>query len=110
MHAGRTVMSVDDMKKASTRNLSGSPSKAGQSTVRSRKSSSEDELRPHYDLDYSASRPNRFAARFAEGAVAVVLDPDVATVFQSSEAVNTFLRSAISAMPSVEARKKKQAS
>jgi hypothetical protein len=28
------------------------------------------------------------------------LEPDVAAVFQSSEAVNTFLRSAIAAMPS----------
>jgi hypothetical protein len=69
----------------------------------------EDELRPHYDLDYTKSRPNRFAARFAEGAVAVVLDPDVATVFRSSEAVNSFLRSAISAMSDVETRGKKRA-
>jgi hypothetical protein len=91
------VTSVDDVKKASTKNPDRSPSKLGESTARSRKSS-EDELRPHYDLDYSRSRPNRFAERFAEGTVAVVLDPDVAMVFQSSEAVNAFLRSAISAM------------
>jgi hypothetical protein len=70
---------------------------------------STDEMRPHYDFDYSKSRPNRFAARFVEGAVAVVLDPDVASVFRSSEAVNDFLRSAISAMPQPEARKKKRA-
>jgi len=31
--------------------------------------------------------------------VAVLLDPDVATVFQSSESVNALLRSVISAMP-----------
>jgi hypothetical protein len=31
--------------------------------------------------------------------VAVVLDPDVASVFQSSESVNTLLRSVISALP-----------
>ncbi|HEX7150934.1 MAG TPA: hypothetical protein VF618_05560 [Thermoanaerobaculia bacterium] len=67
-------------------------------------------MRPHYDFDYSKSRPNRFASRAAEGAVAVVLDPDVATVFRSAEAVNTFLRSAISAMPPVQPAKKKRAS
>jgi hypothetical protein len=31
--------------------------------------------------------------------VAVVLDPDVASVFQSSESVNSLLRSLISALP-----------
>jgi len=31
--------------------------------------------------------------------VAVVLDPDVASVFQSSESVNSLLRSVISALP-----------
>jgi hypothetical protein len=67
-------------------------------------------MRPHYDFDYSKSSPNRFADRFAEGAVAVVLDADVATVFQSSEAVNAFLRSAISAMPPVEARRRNRSS
>jgi len=33
------------------------------------------------------------------GAVAVVLDPDVASVFQSSDSVNSFLRSVITALP-----------
>jgi hypothetical protein len=59
---------------------------------------SADDLQPEYRLDYSKSRPNRFAREFAEGAVAVVLDPDVARVFDSSEAVNRLLRSVISAM------------
>ncbi len=35
----------------------------------------------------------------AEGALAVVLEPDVAAVFRSSEAVNALLRSVIAAMP-----------
>lgn len=69
-----------------------------------------DELRPHYDFDYSSAKPNRFAPRFAEGAVAVVLEPDVANVFRSSDAVNKFLRSAIAAMPNTAAAKKKRAS
>ena len=69
-----------------------------------------DELRPHYDFDYSKARPNRFAARFSGDTVAVVLDADVATVFQSSEAVNSFLRSAITATRQQAPRKRKRAS
>jgi hypothetical protein len=65
-------------------------------------------MRAHYDFDYSKSRPNRFAERFVAETVVVVLDPDVAGVFQSSEAVNTFLRSAIAAMPGLESRRKKR--
>ncbi|MEO8378857.1 MAG: hypothetical protein ABI779_04255 [Acidobacteriota bacterium] len=66
-------------------------------------SSSEapDELRPEYDLEFK--RPNRFAKRLkGKSVVAVVLDEDVADVFQSSEAVNELLRSVIKAMPSRE--------
>jgi hypothetical protein len=64
-----------------------------------------DEMRSHYDFDYSKSKPNRFASRFAEGSITVILDPDVASVFQTSENVNAFLRSAIAAMPPSEASK-----
>ena len=56
-------------------------------------------LRSEYRLDYRKSKPNRFAATMSEGAVAVVLEPDVAAIFKSSEAVNALLRSVISAMP-----------
>ena len=57
------------------------------------------EMRPEYQFDYGKSRSNRFAGRVQAGAVAVVLDPDVASVFGSSDAVNALLRSVISAMP-----------
>jgi hypothetical protein len=67
-----------------------------------------DEMRSHYDFDYSKARPNRFAERFSDETVAVVLDPDVAHVFQSSDSVNAFLRSAITAMPQTETPKKKR--
>jgi hypothetical protein len=61
---------------------------------------SPDELRPEYDLDFSAMRPNRFAARLkGKSVTAVILDADVAEVFRSSEAVNDLLRSVIKAMP-----------
>jgi hypothetical protein len=59
----------------------------------------EDDLRAEYRFDYSTARPNRFAEHMGAGTVAVVLDPDVAAVFRSSEAVNQLLRSVISALP-----------
>jgi hypothetical protein len=68
----------------------------------------DDDLLPHYDFDYTKARPNRFAERLAGDVIAVVLDPDVAEVFQSSEAVNAFLRAAISAMPGTSDRPKKK--
>lgn len=55
-----------------------------------------DELRDEYEFDYTASKPNRFAAKLAY-TTAVVLQPDVAEVFHSSKAVNDLLRSAIAA-------------
>ena len=75
-----------------------------------KRAKAEPSMQSHYDFDYSKSKPNRFASRFAQGTIAVVLDPDVASVFQSSEAVNTFLRSAIEAMPASESSKRKRAS
>lgn len=60
----------------------------------------QDTLRPEYRFDYSKSKPNRFAEKMSKETVAIVLEPDVAAVFKSSEAVNALLRSIISAMPS----------
>lgn len=57
------------------------------------------EMRAEYKFNYAKARPNRFAARMKGSTVAVVLDPDVASVFQSSKAVNSLLRSVISALP-----------
>ena len=59
-----------------------------------------------YRFDYSKARPNRFAASMKGSTVAVVLDPDVASVFQTSEAVNIILRSVISALPDVKRKAK----
>jgi hypothetical protein len=59
----------------------------------------ESGLRAAYTFDYGRSRPNRFASRMRENAVAVVLEPDVAQVFDSSDSVNRLLRSVISALP-----------
>jgi hypothetical protein len=67
---------------------------------RRKKSVKEDELRSEYRFDYSKSKPNRFAGQMSEGSIAIVLEPDVAAVFKSSEVVNALLRSIISAIPS----------
>jgi len=55
-----------------------------------------DDLRPHYDFEFSKMKPNRFAGMKLSSPI--YLDDDVAEVFDSSEAVNTVLRSAIRAM------------
>lgn len=64
-----------------------------------RRRQAEDDIRAEYRFDYGKAKPNRFAARMKGDTVAVVLDPDVASVFQNSERVNSFLRSVIAALP-----------
>jgi hypothetical protein len=49
-----------------------------------------DEVLPEYD--FSRSRPNRYAARYAKGSVIVALDPDVAAVFPGAREANEALR------------------
>lgn len=58
------------------------------------------ELLPEYRFDYSKARPNRFAKRLKTGIRAIVLDPDVASVFATNESVNAVLRALIETMPS----------
>ena len=55
--------------------------------------------RPEYHFDYTKAQPNRFAGRARPGSVAVLLDPDVARVFQSAESVNAVLRALVATMP-----------
>lgn len=54
-----------------------------------------DDMRPEYDFDYAHAKPNRFASRMTQPVVAVVLESDVAQVFDSSAKVHAQLRSAI---------------
>jgi len=56
-------------------------------------------VRREYRFDYTKSRPNRFTSHMKGRTVAIVLDPDVASVFGSSESVNSLLRSVIKALP-----------
>ena len=77
--------------------------------VRKKKPVDQETLRSEYQFDYSKSQPNRFAAKMSKGAVAVVLEPDVAKIFRSSEVVNALLRSIIAAMPSKQDRRANRA-
>jgi hypothetical protein len=64
-----------------------------------------DDLQAHYDFDYSKAKPNRFAARIKQESVMVVLDPDVADVFPTSESVNEALRVLTRALQNLPATK-----
>lgn len=71
----------------------------------------DDDFRPEYGPDFFKNlKPNRFAG--VTFAPPIYLDKDVAEVFDSSEAVNSLLRSAIKAMrtavpkPSTESEKR----
>jgi hypothetical protein len=60
-----------------------------------------EDLREHYSFDYSKAKPNRFADRFSDESLVVVLEPDVAAVFTTSEAANQALRGLITALGSL---------
>ena len=55
-------------------------------------------MREEYRFDYKRAKRNRFAAKIAEESIAVILDPDVAARFKSSQAVNAALRSVLAAL------------
>ena len=63
----------------------------------------EGDMLREYRFDYSKARPNRFARNVAEGSLVVVLEPELAQVFKSSEQVKTILRAIADALPRQEA-------
>ena len=66
------------------------------------KSRKVQDMAPEYRFDYRKAKPNRFAARLTDRLTAplvVMIEPDVAKIFKSSEQVNKALRALISAMP-----------
>ena len=65
-----------------------------------------DDMQAEYQLDYSKARSNRFAPKIPEGARLVILDPDIAQVFTTPEAVNAVLRALIATMPKTNANDK----
>jgi len=58
----------------------------------------EDDLLPEYRFEYRQARPNRFASDVTEGSLVVVLEPEIAQVFKTSETVKTILRAIANAM------------
>lgn len=52
----------------------------------------EDELRPEYDFDFSKAVRGKYYQQYLESTNVVVLEPDIATAFHNSEAVNQVLR------------------
>jgi hypothetical protein len=57
---------------------------------RTRKASPEAEMRSEYD--FSKGTRGKYSERYHQGVVAVMLEPDIARVFKTSEAVNEALR------------------
>lgn len=62
-----------------------------------------------YEFDYTKAKPNRFADKFDDEAVVVVLDPDVAAIFRTQEDVNKVLRALIATMPTTGGTPKSKA-
>ena len=62
----------------------------------------EDDMLAEYHFDYSKARPNRFARGIAEGSLIVVLEPELAQVFKTSEQVKAILRAIADTLPQPE--------
>ncbi|MDK9712478.1 hypothetical protein [Acidaminobacter sp.] len=65
------------------------------------------EMAPEYRFDYKKAKPHRFAAQMKDEPLIVMIEPDVAKVFTTSEQVNKALRALISAMPEQKAAARK---
>ena len=61
-----------------------------------------DGMLPEYD--FSRARRNKYASRYAKGALVVTLDPDVAAVFPGAREVNEALRALAGVMKKHRAR------
>lgn len=57
------------------------------------------EMAAEYRFDYKKAKPNRFVSQMKNEPLIVMVDPDIAKVFRTSEEVNKALRALISAMP-----------
>lgn len=68
------------------------------STRSRRTAAADDDMPAEYALDWSKARPNPYAARLKDK-VTVVLAPDVAEAFPTSESVDNFLRVVLAAVP-----------
>ena len=62
-----------------------------------------DEVLPEYD--FSRSRPNKYASRYAKGTLVVTLDPDVAAIFPGAREANDALRALATVIRSHKTRR-----
>jgi hypothetical protein len=69
-----------------------------------KRAADEDTMRPEYD--FRGGIRGKYAARYRAGANVVVLDPDVAAAFGTSEAVNRALRALLEVVPSQRGRRR----
>ena len=65
-------------------------------------SSLSDEMQDEYQFDYNKAKPNRFASQIGQDQLMIVLDPDVAAVFKTTESVNQVLRAIITLMTKMQ--------
>ena len=63
------------------------------------KTPTDDDLRPGYSFDYRKAKPNRFAAEAVKGSFMLLVDEDIAEVFQTPESIKNVLRALIATMP-----------
>ena len=63
------------------------------------------DIESEYEFDYGKARPNRFADRASKDRIAVVLEPDIARVFNTADSVNRVLRALIESMPKTRTKK-----
>ena len=61
-----------------------------------------DDMLPEYRFDYRKARPNRFADEIVEGSLIVVLEPEIARVFKTQEAVKEILKVIAKTLPAVQ--------
>ena len=57
-----------------------------------------------YRFDYRKAKPNRFAKRMETEPLVVLIEPDLAKVFKTSDEVNKALRALISAIPAKQTK------
>lgn len=63
---------------------------------------SDDDMLPEYEFDYTRARANRFAQDTPGGSLVVVLEPELARVFQTSERVKAILKAIATLVPQSE--------
>lgn len=80
-----------------------SPRSVEDSMKKTRRKPASDEMRAEYD--FSKAVRGKYAGRLPRIAKVVVLEPDVAEVFDTSESVNSALR-ALAAIPRPKKRKR----